>query len=203
MSLFSKIKDWWNSWTTDNRYFQKRMEHASRVRYQPGETDVPTLQELLGMNSGSAVSNNDSLRDIEGMSYDDRQSVWDYLGGLFSSVGEEAASAREYNALEAAKQRAWEERMSNTAYQRAVADMEAAGLNPILAFGHGTGGASTPAGASASSGIAPGDTITDVLNSFANLIAAISSLLPTSSLKNISSSDGFSSLIETMTKKGK
>lgn len=65
--------------------------------------------------------------------------------GIYNHIEQNAAMS--YNSAEALKNREFQERMSNTAYQRTVEDMRKAGINPILAYANG--GASTPGGAGA------------------------------------------------------
>ena len=67
------------------------------------------------------------------------------VGGFLGNRGQRAANAA--NAQLAHNQMQFQERMSRTAYQRQVADMKAAGINPMLSAK--MGGASTPSGQTA------------------------------------------------------
>lgn len=86
-----------------------------------------------------------------------------------------AQEAMQFNHDEAELSRVWQERMSNTAHQREIKDLQAAGLNPVLSAMGGSG-APVTSGAQASgytSQGAKGDTDTSLAPALVSLLGSV------------------------------
>lgn len=125
------------------------------------------LNQAYGYQSAEGIAQQKYNRKsmLEQMGYNTLSAIQQ---GIYNHI--ENTAAMNYNSAEALANRQFQERMSNTSYQRAVEDMKKAGLNPILAFANG--GASTPGGS-------------------AGTISGASMGLPSSSALGVSRSSGF------------
>lgn len=191
------LLSWYNIWSGDDSLkFNNTLvdwERNSSSSSSDSSSSVPSIPDASTSTPSSGESVNSSPSDSSGASISSPTdyNIAEYFEGLLSSVGAEAEITRQYNSAEAALQREWASRenqlnrdwqtqMSNSAYQRAVSDLKAAGLNPILAA---SGASSTPAGvvssgSSASSVIGNGDTMSSLLNAIANLASSVADFLP-------------------------
>jgi len=138
---------------------------------------------LLGEMGGSALNQYMSSRNQKYLlGQADDASDLAYMRSLQgiqmqnASAKEIADAANAQSQYNAERQMSWQRQMSDSAHQREVYDLRAAGLNPILS-GTGGMGASTPSGAQGSVQTAPvrseGDAVSSALEAFKTMANAL------------------------------
>ena len=138
--------------------------NAAKASYSPIQIDESIGSFTNALDTITAMSAKSSARSLD---YAKQQQDWS---------ANQAAIANQFSAQEAAKNRDWQEYMSNTSHQREIRDLKAAGLNPVLSA-MGGNGASVTSGATASASLPSGSRADSDTSANGALVQLLGSML--------------------------
>lgn len=155
----------------------KAARMAAAQQFLPQGYSAPVSASSVRSSSATSAMNSaaDQISRIQGIAQ--ANTAFNAQQAQLQRDWQEAqnAKAMEFNAREAQKNRDWQEMMSNTAHQREIKDLMAAGLNPVLSAMNGNG-AAVGSGATASgvtSAGAKGEADTSASGAIVNLLGSI------------------------------
>lgn len=176
---------------------QVRANSSSNREYRQTMRDIRKAQKVIGESSSTGLTRQDYV-DIQNMA-NAAQAAEAQKNRDFQQTS--AREAMQFEADQAKLNRDFQLEMSNTAYQRATADLRAAGLNPMLAYSQG--GASTSSGSTASGYAAGGSQAALDSDQVASLLSAQMSQSAKNSSATISALGAIASAALLILSKGK
>lgn len=140
------------------------------------EAAVQDASNIIGALNTTDGDYQKAIREL--LDYSDKNSAFNAAQAAVARSwnADQNRIAMDFSAAEAQKNRDWQEMLSNTSHQRAVKDLIAAGLNPVLSA---AAGASTPSGSSGS-GFASGGSSASADSASGALSNVFASLINTS-----------------------
>lgn len=144
-------------------------DYVNNIKNWDNDSSNSSANSASTVNSRPITINEDGSVDMSGVEASGIEDLIPYVAEWLA--GSNPNITRMWNTAEAQKERDWQTEMSNTAYQRSVADMKAAGINPILAYSQG--GATSGVGAVASSTPSSASSVGPILEGVNSIINTV------------------------------